>query len=69
MDGSNSTTRAGKGRCYCKGLLSKARPKGRPYKEMVDQAPLASTFDMKMAREHSDSFDKFYRDISWLLGT
>lgn len=52
----------------CKGLLSKARPSGYPYKETVDQAPLAATFDMKMAREHSDSFDKFYRDVSWLLG-
>jgi len=53
----------------CKGLLSKARPKGRPYKETVDQAPLAAIFDMKMAREHSDSFDKFYRDVSWLLNS
>ena len=51
----------------CKGLLTKARPKGHPYKETVDQAPLASVFDMKMAREHADSFDKFYRDITWLL--
>ena len=52
----------------CKGLLTKARPKGQPYKETVDQASLASAFDMKMAREHADSFDKFYRDITWLLG-
>jgi hypothetical protein len=52
----------------CKGLLTSARPKGRPYKEMVDQAPLASVFDMKMAREQSDSFAKFYRDVAWLLG-
>jgi hypothetical protein len=52
----------------CKGVLTKARPKGQPYKETVDQAPLASIFDMKMAREHADSFDKFFRDISWLLG-
>lgn len=52
----------------CKGVLTKARPKGHPYKETVDQAPLASIFDMKMARQHADSFDKFYRDISWLLG-
>jgi hypothetical protein len=52
----------------CKGILTKARPKGQPYKETVDQAPLASAFDMKMAREHSDSFDKLYREISDLLG-
>jgi Domain of unknown function (DUF4276) len=51
----------------CKGLLTKARPKGQPYKETVDQAPLASVFDLKMAREHSDSFDKFYREVSRLL--
>jgi hypothetical protein len=51
----------------CKGLLTKARPKGQPYKETVDQALLAAIFDMKMAREHSDSFDKFYRDVTWLL--
>lgn len=48
----------------CKGLLTKARPKGQPYKETVDQALLASAFDMKMAREHADSFDKFYRDVT-----
>jgi hypothetical protein len=52
----------------CKGVLTKARPKGQPYKETVDQAPLASAFDLKMAREHSDSFDKFYRETSRLLG-
>jgi len=52
----------------CKGFLTKARIKGHPYKETVDQAPLAAIFDMKMAREHSDSFNKFYRDVTWLLG-
>ena len=52
----------------CKGLLTKARPKGQPYKETVDQAALASAFDLKMAREHSDSFDKLYREVSRLLG-
>jgi hypothetical protein len=52
----------------CKGMLTKARPKGQPYKETIDQAPLTSAFDLKMAREHSNSFDKFYREISRLLG-
>jgi hypothetical protein len=52
----------------CKRLLTAARPKGQPYKETVDQAPLASVFDLKMAREHSGSFDKFYREVSRLLG-
>jgi hypothetical protein len=28
---------------------------------------LASIFDMKMARDNSPSFDKFYRDMAWLL--
>jgi hypothetical protein len=56
------------GRRDCKGLLTRARPKGHPYKETVDQVALASTFDLKMAREHSDSFDKFYRDVTWLFG-
>jgi len=51
----------------CKGVLTKARPKGRSYKETVDQTPLTSAFDLKMAREHSDSFDKFYRETSRLL--
>jgi hypothetical protein len=52
----------------CKGMLTKARPKGQPYKEVIDQARLAAIFDMEMAREHSDSFDKFYRDVTWILG-
>jgi hypothetical protein len=52
----------------CNGLLTKARPKGQPYKETADQAPLTSVFDLKMAREHSDSFDKFYREVSRLIG-
>jgi hypothetical protein len=52
----------------CKGRLTKARADGHPYKETVDQAALASIFDMKMARENSPSFDKFYRDVTWLLG-
>jgi len=51
----------------CKGLLTKARPKGKPYKPIIDQRVFASLFDMKMARGNSPSFDKFYRDISWLL--
>lgn len=29
---------------------------------------LASAFDLKNAREHLDSFDKFYREVSVLLG-
>jgi hypothetical protein len=53
----------------CKGWLTKQRAHGHPYKETVDQTPLASTFDLKAARENSPSFDKFYRDVTWLLAT
>jgi hypothetical protein len=52
----------------CKGWLSRARAAGHSYKETVDQAPLASAFDMTRARDTSPSFDKFYRDVAWLLG-
>ena len=52
----------------CKGMLTRMRPKGQPYKETVDQAPITSVFDLKMARERSSSFDKFYREVSQLLG-
>ena len=52
----------------CKGQLTRAREQGSPYKETVDQAPLAAIFDMTMARANSQSFDKFYRDVAWLLG-
>jgi Domain of unknown function (DUF4276) len=52
----------------CKELLTRARARGFPYKETVDQAPLTAAFDMKMARENAPSFDKFYRDVAWLLG-
>jgi hypothetical protein len=52
----------------CKGQLTKARRKGWPYKETVDQASLAAVFDMGMAREYSPSFGKFYREVAWLLG-
>jgi Domain of unknown function (DUF4276) len=51
----------------CKGWLTKQRAHGHPHKETVDQAPLASIFDLKAARENSPSFDKFYRDVTRLL--
>jgi hypothetical protein len=53
----------------CKEWLTRKRARGFPYKETVDQAPLSSTFDLKTARDNSPSFDKFYRDITWLLAT
>jgi hypothetical protein len=51
----------------CKGLLTQARAAGHPYKETVDQAALASTFDLSMARDHAPSFGKFCRDVAALL--
>jgi Domain of unknown function (DUF4276) len=50
-----------------KGWLTRHRPGGHPYKETVDQAALTSAFDMKQAREHSPSFDKFCRELGKLL--
>jgi hypothetical protein len=47
--------------------LTKHRVSGPPYKPAVDQAPLASAFDMKQARVGSPSFDKFYREVELLL--
>jgi hypothetical protein len=47
--------------------LSRHRPKGHPYKETVDQAALASAFDIRQARKRSPSFDKFCREIEALL--
>jgi hypothetical protein len=50
-----------------KGWLTKHRVDGPPYKPTVDQAPLASAFDMKQAREGSPSFDKFCREVESLF--
>lgn len=52
----------------CKGLLTRARAAGHSYKETVDQAALASVFDLEMARAGSPSFAKFCRDVGVLLG-
>lgn len=51
-----------------KGWLTRKRAAGRPYKPTVDQAPLASIFDMKQAREGAPSFAKFCREVEALLG-
>jgi hypothetical protein len=56
------------GRRDCKGALTRARATGHPYKETVDQAVLASVFDLEMARTASPSFGKFYREVALLLG-
>lgn len=50
----------------CKEWLTRQRARGHPYKETVDQAPLSSSLDLRLARENSPSFDKFYRDVALL---
>ena len=47
--------------------LSHHRPDGPKYSPTADQATLASTIDIKQAREGSPSFDKFYREVESLL--
>jgi hypothetical protein len=51
----------------CKGWLTAHRVDGRAYKPASDQAALAAAFDLAMAREHSPSFDKLWRDLTVLL--
>ncbi len=51
-----------------KGWLTKRRIDGHPYKPTVDQAILASAFDIGFARQKAPSFDKFCRDVEVLLG-
>jgi hypothetical protein len=46
--------------------LSARMPKNQPYSETTDQAALTSLFDMTAARR-TNSFDKCYREIVWLL--
>ena len=47
--------------------LSRRRTDGGRYSPTVDQAVLASRFDMKLARAGSPSFDKFCREVEMLL--
>lgn len=50
-----------------KGWLSAHRVDGRSYKPASDQAALAATFDLELARKNSPSFDKLWRDLERLL--
>jgi hypothetical protein len=38
-----------------------------PYRATSDQAAFAASFDMKAAREKAPSFDKFWREVEWLI--
>ncbi|MFD3656407.1 DUF4276 family protein [Streptomyces sp. NPDC058620] len=51
----------------CKEWLTRHRPAGRPYKPMEHQPGLTMAFDIAMARANSPSFDKFCRDVAYLL--
>lgn len=48
--------------------LTAKRADGAKYSPTVDQAELASCFDLKLARAGSPSFDKFCREVELLLG-
>ncbi|MFF5213412.1 DUF4276 family protein [Streptosporangium sp. NPDC000396] len=51
----------------CKEWLSRHRPSGMPYRPQSHQSGLAAQFDMRMARVNSPSFDKFWRDVEYLV--
>ncbi|TMR09928.1 DUF4276 family protein [Nonomuraea turkmeniaca] len=51
----------------CKEWLSKHRPRHLPYDPVDHQAGLSATFDLAMARKNSPSFDKFWRDVEFLI--
>ena len=51
----------------CKEWLTKRRPYGQPYKPKDDQPGLAAAFDIELARANSPSFDKFCRDVHYLM--
>ncbi|MFC6085990.1 DUF4276 family protein [Sphaerisporangium aureirubrum] len=51
----------------CKEWLSKHRTDGQPYRPKSDQAGLAATFDLHLARANSPSFDKLWRDVEYLI--
>lgn len=46
-----------------KGWLSARTGRGQSYKPTVDQAALAQTFDLELAREGARSFRKFVKDV------
>ena len=50
-----------------KGWLTGVLPPGRSYSPTVDQAGLAATFDLGVARQRSQSFDKFCRAVLSLV--
>ncbi|GIH70075.1 DUF4276 family protein [Sphaerimonospora thailandensis] len=51
----------------CKEWLTKRRVDGRPYDPTKHQAGLAAVFDLGLARANSPSFDKFWREVEYLI--
>lgn len=51
----------------CKGWLTRHRSDSQSYKPTADQAALAAKFDLQLARENSSSFEKFCRDVEYLI--
>jgi hypothetical protein len=51
----------------CKGWLTHHRRDGVRYRPRVDQAALADGVDLALARANSPSFDKFCRDVTYLI--
>ncbi|MFC1429200.1 DUF4276 family protein [Streptacidiphilus sp. N1-3] len=51
----------------CKSWLTHHRTDRGKYSPRIDQGALASAFDIDLARINSPSFDKFCRDVSYLL--
>lgn len=49
-----------------KGWLSQHMEGSRRYRETLDQAAFAASFNLEQARQ-ADSFDRCYREIVWLL--
>ena len=51
-----------------KGWLTALLPVGQSYRETLDQPALTAIFDLDAARA-APSFDKLWRDVTWLLKT
>lgn len=51
----------------CKGWLTHHRRDGVRYRPRVDQPALTQDMDLGLARANSSSFDKFCRDITYLI--
>ncbi|MEV0910851.1 DUF4276 family protein [Streptomyces hokutonensis] len=51
----------------CKGWLTHHRRDGVRYRPRVDQPALTQEMDLALARANSPSFDKFCRDITYLV--